>query len=163
MDVHPTRNPGNSYGIPNRYLPTANEVCEGYVFTGFLSVHRGGSTLEGTPRGEYLGRYPQASTPPGRYTPLAGTPPLGRYPLRQVHPPGQVCPLGRYIPPGWYIPGQVPPQAGTTPWQVHPPPPPSTPSHSACWDTVNKRAVRTPLECILVSCIYFENIVKMYD
>ena len=23
--------------------------------------------------------------------------------------------------------------------------------HSACWDTVNKRAVRIPLECILVS------------
>ena len=31
------------------------------------------------------------------------------------------------------------PRAGTTP----------PPGHSACWDTVNKRAVRIPLECIL--------------
>ena len=28
-------------------------------------------------------------------------------------------------------------------WDTHP-------LHSACWDTVNKRAVRIPLECILV-------------
>ena len=27
------------------------------------------------------------------------------------------------------------------------------PLHSACWDTVNKRAVRIPLECILVENI----------
>ena len=33
------------------------------------------------------------------------------------------------------------PQAGTPPGQVHP---------RACWDTVNKRAVRILLECILV-------------
>ena len=57
----------------------------------------------------------------GRYTPL------GRYNPRQVHP------LGRYTHP----PGRYTPRAGT---------PPS----SACWDTVNKRAVRIPLECILV-------------
>ena len=69
-------------------------------------------------------------------------------------------------------PRQVHPQAGTPPWadtpgQVHPQgrnPLPSAcwdtppcavhagihPLCSACWDAVNKRAVRIPLECILV-------------
>ena len=56
---------------------------------------------------------------------------------------------------GGGIPRQVPPQAGTPPWQVTPPrqvPPGQVPppNHSACWDTVNKRAVRILLECILV-------------
>ena len=44
-----------------------------------------------------------------------------------THPP-----LGRHHPPG-----QTPPCT-------------DTPLGSACWDTVNKRAVRIPLECILV-------------
>ena len=40
--------------------------------------------------------------------------------------------------------GQTTPQTDThTPLGRHPPP-------SACWDTVNKRVVRIPLECILV-------------
>ena len=74
-------------------------------------------------RGEYLGRYTPGQVHP---FPLTGTPhwqkhsPLGRYPPGQVNPPLQVHPLGRY-PPG-----------------------------SVCWDTVNKRAVRILLECILV-------------
>ena len=43
---------------------------------------------------------------------------------------------------------QVHPQAGTPPLgQVHPP------GHSACWNTVNNRAVRIPLECILILAI----------
>ena len=46
-------------------------------------------------------------------------------------PPPASAPLGRYTPPARY------------PQQVHP-------MCSACWDTVNKRAVRIPLECILV-------------
>ena len=49
--------------------------------------------------------------------------PLGRYTPGPLHPPG------RYTPPG----------------QVH------HPSHSACWDMVNKWAVHIPLECILVT------------
>ena len=67
-----------------------------------------------------------------------------------------VCPQGGYL--GRYPP--PPPRAGTPPGQVHPQagtPPPGqvppgryTPSHSACWDTVNKWAVRIPLECILL-------------
>ena len=109
--------------------------------------------------GEYLGRYtppPGRYTHPplpGRYTPLAGTPP------RQV-PPGSGTPPRPRI----YPPLQVHPQAGTpprevssrfryTPRQVHPwgqvPP-----RHSACWDTVNKWAVHIPLECILVHCTF---------
>ena len=39
--------------------------------------------------------------------------------------------------------GIHPPWAGTPPGRY-------TPLFSACWDTVNKRAVRIPLECILV-------------
>ena len=60
--------------------------------------------------------------PPGRYT---------RYTPRQVHPPG-----GYTRPQDRYTPGQVPP-AGTPPG-------------NACWDMVNKGAVRILLECILV-------------
>ena len=78
-------------------------------------------------------------TPPGQ-TPLRQTPwvdtPLGRHPPKQT-PPGQT-PL-------------VPLHAG-----IHTPPPAqcmlgyTPPLPSACWDAVNKRAVRIPLECILV-------------
>ena len=44
---------------------------------------------------------------------------------------------------GGGVPGQVHPQAGTLPGRY------ITPA-SACWDTVNKRAVRILMECILV-------------
>ena len=74
------------------FLPPANEVCEGYVFTpvcqSFCSrgVGVGGVCLPhcmlgytspwaGTPPG----RYTPTGTSPSRYTPWAGTPP-------QVHP-----------------------------------------------------------------------------
>ena len=43
---------------------------------------------------------------------------------------------------GIHPPGQIPPQADTP---RHRPP-----LRSACWDMVNKRSVRIPLECILV-------------
>ena len=109
---------------------------------------QGGTWAEPLGQVHPLGRYTyRAGTPPrlvhtpqGRYTPLgsytprqlhpwAATPP-GRYTPGQVHPPGRYTPLGRYTP-GRYTP----------------------PHHSSCWDTVNKRAVRIPLECILVlSC-----------
>ena len=48
-----------------KFLPPANEVCEGYVFTRVChSVHGGESTWAGTPLGP--------GTPPGtRYTPRA--------------------------------------------------------------------------------------------
>ena len=64
--------------------------------------------------------YPWGST-------WAGTPP-GQVPPGQVH----THTLGRYIP-----------LAGTPPWTGTPP------RHNARWVTVNKRAVRIPLECIL--------------
>ena len=51
---------------------------------------------------------------------------------------------------GRYTPGQVHPRGGTSTGQVVHPRAGSPPRHSACWDTVNKRAVRIPLECILV-------------
>ena len=75
-------------------LPTTNEVCEGYVFTGVCLSTGGGVS---------------ASLHAGIH------PPLGR------HPPGR-----------------------------HPPTRGRHPLCSACWDTVNKRAARIPLECILV-------------
>ena len=75
------------------YLPPANEVCEGYVFTRVCtSVHRG----------EYLGRYPHRDQvhppPPGPGTSPLGpsTPPGTRYTpptLDQAHPREQ-CMLG---------------------------------------------------------------------
>ena len=45
---------------------------------------------------------------------------------------------------GEYL-GRYPPRAGTPLWAGTPPPP-----GNGCWDTVNKRAVRILLECILV-------------
>ena len=121
-------------------LPPANEVCEGYVFTpvcqSFCSW------------GEYLGRYTSSGQV---HSSKAGTPPRQVHPQAGTHTPRQVHPLGRYTP--WAdAPRQVHPQAGTPPWagtphgQVNP-------HHSACWDTVNKRAVRIPLECILVTTL----------
>ena len=73
-------------------LPPANEVCEGYVFTG-VCLSTGGCLPH--------------------------------------------CMLG-YTPPGQTPPAQC--MLGYTP----------APLCSACWDTVNRRAVRIPLECILV-------------
>ena len=58
------------------------------------------------------------------------TPPWADTP--QADPPGQTP-----------LPGQTPPVHA----EIHPPP-------SVCWDTVNKRAVRIPLECILVIICY---------
>ena len=84
-------------------LRPANEVCEGYVFTG-VCLSTGG-----------CGRHPL-----GRHLP--GRPPTSRHPLGRSPPP-----LGRH------------PTTGQTP-----------PLCSACWDTVNNRVVRIPLECILV-------------
>ena len=91
--------------------------------------------------------------------------------LRGATPPWADSPSGRH-PPGQTLPGQTPPQADTpnpcpvyagiynspaqcmlgytTPCPVHAGIHP-LPLPSVCWDTVNKRAVRIPLECILVT------------
>ena len=94
----------------------------------------------------------------GRYTPQAGTPPWagtppGRY-IPQAGKPSGGTPLGRYTPqagaPSKYTPRQVqPPGRYTPPGQVHPQAPNLL--GNACWDTVNKRAVRILLECIFVT------------
>ena len=81
--------------------------------------------------------------PPGPTPALADTPPLGRHlSWADPHPWADPPPLGR--PP---TPAQIPPWADT-PWEDIPWA--DTPLHSACQDTVNKRAVRILLECILV-------------
>ena len=63
---------------------------------------------------------------------------------RGRHPPGPEADTPRQTPP-WadmHPPGQT-----RTPLGRHSPLP------SACWDTINKRGVRIPLECILVLVI----------
>ena len=72
-----------------------------------------------------------------------------------VCPQGGVCPIACWdkppLPPAGTPPGRYTPSG-----QLHPPPPPLPPGRytrplcSACWDTVNKREVRIPLECTLV-------------
>ena len=67
--------------FPNlKFLLPANAVCEGYVFTGVLSVHRRGVLAP-----LHAGIHPQAHTPgrhpTGGHTPPRQTPhPLGRHP-----------------------------------------------------------------------------------
>ena len=116
---------------------------------------------------------------PGTPPPGPGTPPRTRYtPWDQVHPPqDQVHPPGPGTPPRPGNPPQpgTPPGPGTPPQdQAHPPGPgkpprirhtpktrytPQTrythPAQSMLGDTVNARAVRILLECILV-CFVFE-------
>ena len=79
----------------------------------------------------------------GCHTPWVDSPP-GRHPPGQTLP-GQDTPTGRHpqsLPSVcWDIQPPCPVHAG-----IHPLPLPSV-----CWDTVNKRAVRIPLECILVT------------
>ena len=95
-----------------------------------LSVHMGGVCLSHIP----LGRHP-----PDRHPPWADTP-LGRHPLGSTHPLGRQppCPVhaGMHTPPAQCMLGYT------------------LPLPSACWDTVNKRAVRIPLECILVLHVF---------
>ena len=88
------------------FLPPANEVCEGYVFTG-VCLSTGGGCLS--------------------HCMLGYTPPGQTYPTRQTPP---------------WADNPHPVYAG-----IHP-------LRSACWDTVNKRAVRIPLECILVLSLF---------
>ena len=124
----------------SQLLPPANEVWGKVIFLHLFVILFGGSTWAGTSR--------QVHSPSG-----PGTPPSGQGTPRQVHPPGagtppwdQVHPLGPGTPP-W---DQVHPQD-----QVHPPQTRYTPhpAHSMLGDTVNARAVRIPLDCILAySC-----------
>ena len=83
------------------------------------------------------GVYPSACW--DTHTPWADTP-LGRHPPWADTSPW-ADPPGRHTP----LPGQTPP------WQ--------TPPHSACWDTVNKRAVCILLECNLVLCFSQKEII----
>ena len=88
------------------FLPPANEVCEGYVFTRVCVHTGGGSTWAGTPRTRY--------TPPGQV----------HHPPDQVNPPGQVHPPG----PGTHTAGPGTPSGRYTPRA-------GTPSgSSACWE-----------------------------
>ena len=102
IGTHPT-------GMHSCLLPPANEVCEGYVFTG-VCLSTGGSTWAGTPPPGQV-HPPGRLHPLGRYTPQAGTSP------RQVHLPAgtPTPPPGRYKPPL----GRYTPQAGTPPATVH--------------------------------------------
>ena len=114
-------------GVELRYLPPANEVCKGYVFTGvYLST--GGGCLP-------LIRGVSATHPPEQTHPWADT-------SRQTNtPPGHTspCPVlaGIQIPLAPCMLGYTLPPSPPHPMQI-------------LRDTVNKQAVRIPLECILV-------------
>ena len=74
------------------------------------SVHRGVYLLLGgvpAPKGVHAHPPPGSRYPPGRCTPLAGTPPGQVNPSRQVHPPGRHTPWAG-TPPSKYTPQQVP-------------------------------------------------------
>ena len=117
-----------------KFLPPATKLGQGNIFRSvyqeFCSQWGGGGVPGQVPTRQV---HPQAGTPPRQEHPPGQVhpPKAGTHP-GQVHPPGRYTPLGRYTLLGRY-----------TPWQVHPP-------NSACWDTVNKRAVRILLECILL-------------
>ena len=122
------------------FLPPANVVCEGYVFTCVChSFCSQGGVPDQVPPDQVHPPWP--GTPPGtRYTPPGpGTPPRTRYTPHlqdQVHlPPGPgTPPRTRYTPPTRYTP-----RTRYTP-----------PEQSMLGDTVNVRAVRILLECNLV-------------
>ena len=130
-----------------QFLPPANEVFEGYVFTPVCQsfCSRGGqggrgSTWAGTPQDQVHHHPGTRYTPQTRYTPPGpGTPPWDqvlpgtRYtPRDQVHPPGPGTPLD----------------------QVHPPGPGTPPEQYMLGDMGNKRAVCILLECILVGTFF---------
>ena len=110
----------------NHLLPPANKVCEGYVFIG-VCLSTGGVSASGP--GGCLPPPPQADTPLGKHPPEQ-TPPWANTP----HPLAQCwdthtptqCMLG-YTPLWWIL-----------------------------QDTVNKRVVHIPLECIRVLFHYFK-------
>ena len=112
------------------FLPPANKVCEGYVFTPVChSVHRGGGGLP---------------NPPPRCRPPPDADPLQ---MQTCHAhPHAYPPPSRCRPPGCR-------PAMHTPMHAPPPPPMQTPPPPSCGilrDTVNKRAVHIILKCILV-------------
>ena len=80
------------------FLPPANEVCEGYVFTCDCLSTRGGVP---------------GKIPPWQVHPQAGSPPRQVHP-RQVHTPLQVHPPGRYTPLGAVYVWRYGQQAGST-------------------------------------------------
>ena len=147
-------------------------VCRGYIFCGFKGLtgligrSKGGvrdAPLPGCPNSlnfiQLLGKFGQIvcwrPLPPGLAPPPRGNPGSATGVYLST---GGVCPIaywdtpprtrsrlswGKNTPP----PGRRPPlgrlSLGRHPLGRHP-------LHSACWDMVNKRAARIPLECILV-------------
>ena len=99
-----------------------------------MSVHGGGVSAQGGcvyPSMQWGRHPPWADTP----VPWADTP--AQCMLGYTPSPAQ-CMLGYTHTPAQYMLGYPPPH-----------------KHSACWDTVNKRVVRIPLECILVELSHY--------
>ena len=78
-----------------QFLPPANEVCEGYVFTGVCLSTGGSASGPGV-----CGRHPLADTP------FWQTPPFGRHPLSDTPmadtPPGDSQQAGSTHPTGMH-------------------------------------------------------------
>ena len=137
----------NCVGLYRTCLPPANEVCEGYVFKG-VCLSTGGVPGQVPPR-----QVPAWQVHPWQVPPWQVHPP-GQVPPRQVHPrqvPPQVGTPWAGTPPGAGTPPeQVPPRNVYPPRHVQPPWASTPPRTQYMLGTVNKRAVRIPLECILV-------------
>ena len=141
---------GTGFLFSHRIFTARKRSC-GKVFTGVCdSVHGGWGEGGACPIACWDTPPARTHLPgqvhhPGRYTPRCTLP-------WQVHPPARTHP-GQVHPPNRYTPGQVHPPGRYTPGQVHLPGRYTSYPHSACWDTVNKRAVRIPLECNLVQLL----------
>ena len=112
------------------FLPPANEVGEGYVFTRVCLSTGRGSTYAGPPPGQV---HPPGTkyTPWDQETPRPGTSPgPGTPPPDQIHPPGPgTHPLDQVHAPGPGTPlDQVHPQIRYTPRTRY------TPQSGACWE-----------------------------
>ena len=133
---------------PSKVEAKAKRYCERLCFHRYLSVHRGEGCLPHC----MLGYTPLRRHPLGRHPPVDTPLSPGRYPPRQT-PPGQTSPFPRQtLLLSRHLLGRHPPP----PQDRHPHSPGRhLPMPSACWDTVNKRTVRIPLECILVFILFY--------
>ena len=134
------------------YYRPQRSCGQGNIFTLVChSVHRGvsASVHAGIPHPPGADT-PWEQTPPGAVTPTGADTPLAADTPRQQTPPWQQTPPR----------SRHPPRADNPPEQT-PPPPRSRHLRSRLRHTVNERAVRILLECILVFSKHFNTIKEL--